>query len=415
MRLTMKERKVVTKAVCERYRKAPKKDKGRILDEFVKLTGHNRVYAARLLRNHGRRVEVAPCRFVEGDVRLRPRTVRNRTYTREVVDVLKKLWVMLDYMSGKRLKPALPGLIERLEACKELRLKKSIRAKLLAISAATIDRLLKEARATHTLKGRHHTKPGTLLKHQIPVRTFSDWSDLRPGFLEIDLVGHEGGLLRGDFCYTLDMTDVASGWTEQVAVMNKAQLHVFIGIKSVRARLPFEVLGIDSDNGSEFINGQLRRYCTEEKITFTRSRPYQKNDTCYVEQKNWSIVRRFAGYARYESAQACAALNDLYELLRDYNNFFLPSMKLKEKTRDGAKVRKTYHPAKTPYLQLLESPDLAQEVKDKLTERYNTLNPAQLHRKILATQKKLQSLATRTQRPVATEQSLDEFTAFVPI
>lgn len=415
MRLTMTERKAVTKAVCERYRKAGKKAKGRMLDEFVETTGHNRVYAARILRNHGRRVEVAPSRFVEGDVRLRPERLRKRTYTKEVVDVLKKLWVMLDYITAKRLKPALPGLIERLDACKELRLKKDVRAKLVAISPASIDRLLKDARAAHTLKGRHHTKPGTLLKQQIPVRTFSDWDDLRPGFLEIDLVGHEGGVLKGDFCCTLDMTDVASGWTEQVAVMNKAQMHVFIGIKSVRARLPFEVLGIDSDNGGEFINGQLRRYCDEEKITFTRSRPYRKNDNCYVEQKNWSIVRRFAGYARYESAAACAALNELYELLRDYNNFFLPSMKLKEKIRDGAKVRKTYHPAKTPYLQLLESPDLAQEAKDKLTARYNTLNPALLHRKILATQKKLRSLATRTHHHAAAERSLDEFIAFVPI
>lgn len=398
MRLTMTERKAVTKATCERYRKAGKKDKGRILDEFVEVTGHNRVYAARLLRNHGRRVEVAPGKFVEGDCRQRPPTVRRRTYTKEVVDVLKKLWVMLDYINGKRLKPALPGLIARLDACKELRLKKDIRAKLLAVSPATIDRLLTDARAAHTLKGRHHTKPGTLLKHQIPVRTYSDWDDLRPGFLEIDLVGHEGGSARGDFCYTLDMTDVASGWTEQVAVMNKAQMHVFIGIKSVRARLPFEVLGLDSDNGSEFINGQLKQYCAEEKINFTRSRPYQKNDTCYVEQKNWSIVRRFAGYARFESAQACAALNELYEVLRDYNNFFLPSMKLKTKTRDGAKVRKTYHPAKTPYLQLLESPSLAKDVKDKLTARYNTLNPAHLHRRVLALQKKLGSLATRIQR-----------------
>ena len=407
----------MTKALCVQYRRAKKKKKGRLLDEFVEATGHNRVYAARILRNHGRRVEVAPGKFVEGDRRRRPPTVRKRTYTKEVVDVLKKLWVMLDYISGKRLKPALPGLIERLEACKELRLKKSVRAKLHTISAATIDRLLKDARAAHTLKGRHHTKPGTLLKHQIPIRTFSDWSDVRPGFLELDLVGHDGGSGAGEFCFTLDMTDVASGWTEQVAVMNKAQMHVFIGIKSVRARLPFEVLGLDSDNGSEFINGQLPRYCAEEKITFTRSRPYRKNDNCHVEPRlrRGSIVRRFAGYARFESATACAALNELYELLRDYNNFFLPSMKLKEKTRDGAKVRKTYHPAKTPYLQLLESPGLTKDAKDKLRARYNTLNPAQLHRKILATQTKLISLAARTQHRAAMEKSLDEFTAFVPI
>jgi hypothetical protein len=270
-----------------------------------------------------------------------------------------------------------------------------VRAKLLRISPATIDRLLKPERDKHVLKGRCHTKPGTLLKHQIPIRTFADWDQARPGFLEMDLVGHDGGSTAGDYCFTLDITDVASGWTEQAATLNKAQIHVFSAIGTVRDRLPFPVLGLDSDNGSEFINDQMKRWCDQERITFTRSRPYRKNDTCYVEQKNWSIVRRFAGYARPEGEAACATLNELYVLLRNYNNFFLPSVKLKEKTRDGAKVKRVYDAPATPYQRLLDSPHVSARDKKRLKAYYETLNPADLHRRILALQKKLDKMARR--------------------
>lgn len=397
MRLSMMERRTVTKALCEQYRKAGKKGKGVILDEFVKAAGYNRSYAGRLLRNHGRRVVVSPGVVLEGDARRRKAAPRKRVYSKDVKQALMRLWRIMDYISSKRLKAALPALLERLEACKEPLPGKTVRGKLLRISAATIDRLLKEERGKHALKGRGHTKPGTLLKHQIPLRTYSDWDDPCPGFLEMDLVGHDGGSLKGDFCYTLDMTDVASGWSEQAAVMNKAQMHVFAGIQALRARLPFGVLGLDSDNGGEFINAHMQRYCAEHRIAFTRSRPYRKNDSCYVEQKNWSIVRRFAGYARFESPNACIALNDLYALVRDYNNFFFPSMKLKEKIRDGARVQKRYHPAKTPYQRLLESPTVTAAEKEKLRARYQKLNPAELHRKIIAQQKKLSALAAKRQ------------------
>jgi hypothetical protein len=391
----MKERRVLTKAMCERYRKARKNVKGRILDEYVEATGQTRCYARWLLRNHGRQVEVRPGVRLEGDARLRPIRKKKRIYGPEVLGPLKKLWVMTDYLCGKRLKPALPGLMERLEACKEMRFTKTVRARLLQISPATIDRLLKPERAKHTLKNRGRTKPGTLLKHQIPIRTFSDWQDTKPGFLEIDLVAHDGGVSSGDHCFTLDATDVASGWTEQAAVRNKAEMHVFAGIEALRARLPFPILGLDSDNGGEFINHHLLRYCTAEKLTFTRSRPYQKNDTCYVEQKNWSVVRRFVGYARYESEDACRVLNALYLVLRDYTNFFLPSLKLKEKTRDGAHISRHYYPARTAYQQLLQSPDVDSVIKRRLQTRYNSLNPAALHREIQRLQKKLLTLTAR--------------------
>jgi hypothetical protein len=185
------------------------------------------------------------------------------------------------------------------------------------------------------------------------------------------------------------MTDVCSGWSEQVAVINKAQMHVFEGIQKIRGRLPVTVLGLDSDNGSEFINHHLRRYCDQENITFTRSRPHRKNDNCFVEQKNWSIVRRFAGYMRLESQKQCDLLNELYDLLRDYNNFFMPSMRLKEKTRDGARITRKYHAPKTPYQMLLDSTQVNLNVKRILKRRYATLNPAELYRRIQKLQEKL--------------------------
>jgi len=191
----------------------------------------------------------------------------------------------MDYLCGKRLTPMLPVLIDHLELHGELSLSPAVRAKLLTISSATVDRLLGPVRRKMQIKGRGHTKPGTLLKYQIPIRTFAQWDDARPGFLEIDLVGHDGGNARGEFLFTLDATDVATGWTETVAVRNKAQVHVLAALCQIRERLPFPLLGIDSDNGSEFINAHFLRYCSAEQLTFTRGRTGRKNDGCFVEQK----------------------------------------------------------------------------------------------------------------------------------
>jgi hypothetical protein len=387
--------------------------KGEILDQFAEATGYDRCYARRLLRNHGKRVYVRPDRAVEGDAHLRPQRAHRRTYDEDVVAALTKIWELLDYMTGKRLAPALREVVPRLVALRELRINKSVQKQLLEISAATIDRLLKPARAKHTLKGRATTKPGTLLKHQIPIRTFSDWDDVRPGFLEMDLVGHDGGRAEGDYCFTLDLTDVDTGWTALAAVPNKAQIWVFEALQGLRRRLPFPVLGLDSDNGGEFINHHLAAYCSDQNITFTRSRPYRKNDACYVEQKNWSVVRRFVGYARYDSPEALQILNELYLVLFDYNNYFLPSQKLKDKTRDGAHVRRRYHPAQTPYQRVMESPHVDPAIKETLEAHYQTLNPAALHRQIQKCQKKLLKLTARLQQPE--EIPHDEFTAFVPI
>jgi hypothetical protein len=300
-----------------------------------------------------------------------------------VAKALKPVWETLDFICDKRLVVALREVVPQLVELGELQVSPEVREKVLKASASTLDRLLKPERRKHALKGRSRTKPGTLLKHQIPVRTFSQWDDEISGFLEVDLVGHDGGSSAGDYCQTLDATDVATGWSEQVAVRNKAQHHVFDAIRQVRRRLPFELRGLDSDNGSEFINDQLTRYCSDEKITFTRSRAGRKNDNCYVEQKNWSIVRRFAGYARFEGQSACRMLNRLYDVLRDYVNFFLPTMKCVSKTRDGSRVTKRYEVPKTPYQRVLDSPNVDAAVKQQLEARYRTLNLAELHRDIL--------------------------------
>jgi len=392
----MKERKTVTKALAEQYRRGAKKTRTKILDQFTQATGYNRSYASRLLRNHGRRVRIHGKVIAEGDVRVKQRRpCAKRVYDVEVIQPLTRIWEMLDYISGKRLHAALPFVLERLVACRELRLKKALREKLLKMSPATIDRALKPARQKHAVKGRSCTKPGTLLKHQVPIRTYSDWDDLKPGFLEIDLVGHDGGNAAGEFCYTLDITDVATGWTELAAVPNKAQKWVFEALQDLCKRLPFRVLGIDSDNGSEFINHHLFAYCNEHQITFTRSRPWRKNDNCYVEQKNWSVVRRMAGYARFDTPAQCEQLNQLYRLVRDYNNFFMPSMKLVEKVREGAKVRKRYDKPQTPFKRTMNDPTVSAKEKQRLSRHYETLNPAALHRQIRKIQNALAKSAVR--------------------
>lgn len=396
MRLTMQERKTVTKAMANQYRLSSKKGKGMILSQFVESTGYNRVYAAQLLRGHGKRIEFAPGIVLEGSARLKKKyRPRDKDYGPDVLKALKKVWKIMDYICGKRLVAALPETVSRLVNCDELRISRKVHEKLMRISASTIDRLLASERKKFALKGRSGTKPGTLLKHQIPVRTFADWNDVKPGFLEIDLVGHDGGSTAGEYCQTLDATDVATGWSEQIAVPTKAQCWVFDAIKEMRNRMPFELLGLDSDNGSEFINHQLVKYCIENEITFTRSRACRKNDGCYVEQKNWTIVRRFAGYARYESEEACQCLNDLYAVVRDYVNYFMPSMKLVEKVRDGSRVYKRYDKPQTPYQRILDSPSINKITKRCLKKYYITLNPAALKREIVRLQKELLKLIIR--------------------
>ncbi len=397
MRLTMKERKKATAIMAPRYQKARKKEKGAILNEFIELTGYGRRYASYVLRMHGRKIRISDKEVIMGDVRKRKLPKRARTYDEKVLGVLRKVWYIMDCICGKRLAPVLQEVVGRLQRYREITVDPEVREKLRRISPATIDRLLAKERRKQTIKGRSNTKPGTLLKHQIPIRTFSEWDEQRPGFTEIDLVGHDGGDAHGEFAQTLDVTDVCTTWTETEAVRNKAQKWVFNALKGIRQRLPFDLRGIDSDSGSEFINDHLYRYCGQECITFTRARSYRKNDNCFVEQKNYSVVRRAVGYLRYDTEEELLTLNELYRYLRLYTNFFQPTMKLIEKTRIGSKVTKKYDTPKTPYRRVLASPHVSVQRKEVLKGQYAKLNPAQLKRQITRLQQKLLRLNTMKQ------------------
>lgn len=416
MGLTMREKQAVTKQLALGYRRASKREKGETLDWLVELTGYNRSYAARVLRQRAKPKVVGRLRdggveviLVEDErtKRRKRRRSRPRKYGKEVLVTLEKIWMICDCICGKRLAPYLSEIIPVLERWGELEIDEEVRAKLLEVSPATVDRLLAPVKKRYQLRARSKTKPGSLLKNQIPIRTFSEWDEGRPGFVEVDLVSHDGGNSRGDFSQTLDLTDVCTGWTETRAVKNKAQVWVFAALQEVRERLPFELLGLDSDNGGEFINAHLVRFCDENKITFTRSRPYRKNDSCFVEQKNYSVVRRAVGYWRYDSEEELAVLNELYDYLRLYTNFFQPVMKLLEKTRVGSKVRKRYDRAKTPYRRVLESPFISREAKEELEQEYAKLNPVELKREIIRRQDRLSELARLKRGASVEEQEIE--------
>lgn len=397
MGLSMQTRKEVTKELAKRYQGASKKQKGIILAEFTSLTDYHRTYASWLLRNLGRKIIFrANGKTVTMILGQKRKTSRQKTkqYGEKVLNVLRSLWELSDYLCGKRLAAFIRDTLPSLERFRELRLDGDTRKKLYIISPATIDRRLKDDRKKYMLKSRARTKPGTLLKHQIPIRTFSDRDDLKPGFCEMDLVGHDGGDASGDYAYTLDLTDVSTGWTETEAVRNRAQKWTFEALKEIEQRLPFALLGPDSDNDGVFINAHLLRYCNERKITFTRSRAYRKNDNCFVEQKNYSVVRRAVGYLRYDTPEELEILNELYGHLRLFTNFFQPVMKLKEKTRIGSRVTKKYDKPKTPYQRVLDSQNIDGAIKRKLRRQYKSLNPAELKRIITKLQDKLAGLAT---------------------
>ena len=393
----MRQRRAVTRVTARDYRKASRKEKGRILSTLVKQTKLNRAYAGWLLRTWGKKVwfmiDGKPVRLVVGAPRKRRVPHRPRLYGSAVAEALKKIWYLFDYMCGKRLAVVLRTTVDTLIEAGELKVSSAVGQKLSQISPATIDRLLAGEKQKLRLRGRSLTKPGTLLKHQIPIRTFSQWDEKRAGFLEIDMVGHEGGDPHGDFALTLDATDVATGWTEMRAVRNKARRWAVEALRLIRTRLPFPMRGIDSDNGGEFINDHLFNFCRDEKITFTRSRPYRKNDTCFVEQKNWTVVRKTVGYRRYDTDRELQLLNTLYDNLRLLINFFHPSMKLISKSRDGAKVRKRYDKPKTPLLRVLEDPSVATMIKARLRAQLRMLNPIELKRNIVDVQKRLEAIA----------------------
>jgi len=358
-------------ALKKRYKKARKKERGKILDEYVQTTGHHRKYAIAVLS--GKRVRVA-----------RPiHRPRGMLYTVEDARALETLRDVFDGINSKLLRGAMDNELEHLYKSGFLRVSPACYKRLKQISPATIDRLrFRYGRRPVGRQARGRTKPGTLLKRQIAVRTWADWNEDRPGFTEMDLVAHDGGNPRGEHAWTLDFTDIKTGWTECAATRNKAQIHVFAALRLVQRRLPFPLLGVDSDNGSEFINDELLRYCQDAHITFTRSREGHKNDNAYVEQKNWSVVRRFVGDLRFDTPAQLKLLDQLYELLHLYVNFFLPVMKLKEKVRQGNKVKRIYDDPLTPNQRVLASPHVSRKVKDQLRATYQKLDLVTLKRRI---------------------------------
>lgn len=403
MELSMKSKHEVIGRVYLRYRKSSKAEKSKILDEFVLTTGYSRKYAAWILAHWG--MSVLACvgservRYRVGKRVARSRPGRPQVYGDEFLAVLKELWFLFDCLCGKRFVPMLRGLLEGLAESGYLECDHVVRTALGRVSPATVDRLLADERRRFQPHARSMTRPGSLLKHQIPLRTFADWSDVAPGFVEADMVAHDGGSAYGDFLCTLTMTDVATGWTEVVAVLNKAQRHVFPGLQHARDRLPFPLRGLDTDNGSEFINVNLVRWCETEHITFTRSRPYRKNDGCFVEQKNNSVVRRSVGYSRFDSIPALEALNTLYARLRLLVNFVYPSAKLLSKTRAGARVIRTYDRPMTPFARVCAHPEVPDQVKEKLVATKNTLDPFALAREFRVLQDALLPLAAPLTNP----------------
>jgi len=352
------------------YSRSSRKKKGAILDDFVASTGVKRKTAITLLRD-------------PPPVKARPRGKPKERYGADVRAALELLWAASGHICSNRLVPGLADLVGMMESHNESLWSEQTKEKLLKLSPATCDRLLKAKRKSFLPVGRCMTKPGSMLKSQIPIRTWSDWPEEEPGYCEMDLVHHCDDNTSGEYLHSITITDVVLGWTENEALRNRSQKSVELAVESIRARMPFPIKGLDSDSGSEFINELMLGYCRNNGIVFTRSRPYKKNDQCKVEQKNWSVVRQNVGYNRFEGEEARLILSALYRTLRLLVNYIQPSMKLVSKERRGARIVKKYDIAKTPCQRALEHPCISDEVKEALKKQREAINPAHVAREIL--------------------------------
>src|SRR3954470_3819547 len=392
MGLTLAERRAVTKATAIRYSLASKRGKSRILDELCANTGWHRNHARKALKSALQPKIVTP------------RSPRPMKYGPNVIAALTVCWTVLGMPAGKRLAPVLGELVAVLRHFGELVIDEDTAELLVSMSAATIDRRLAGERAKYQLKGRVCTKPGSLLKSQIPVRTWADWDDARPGFVEIDLVCHDGGNPAGPHAFTLTVTDIATGWTENRSVPDKTGKCVLAALNDIAYKMPFPILGVDSDNGSEFINITLLQWCTRRQITFTRARPANKNDGCHVEQKTWAVVRTVVGYHRYDTAAELLLLNEIWQLQSKLTNYFYPQQKLISKVRKGAKVSKKHDKAATPFHRAIDHPTTSVERIVALTRTYSLINPAATQRQVQALTAQLLTVATTKAGPTAKAQ-----------
>jgi len=372
----MATRRELIEAVTTRYHAGSRSEKRDILDEFAKVTGFHRKHAIRVLRR----------------IRSSPETPkpppRSRLYDEAAETALIILWEAADRMCGKRLKEAIPVLVEAMERHGHLQLDAEVRPRLLAMSAATMDRRLQRIREAGNQK-RRRSRINTPLRKSIAVRTFADWNDPAPGFFEMDFVAHCGTSVAGSHVHSLVLTDIASGWTEGAAMVMREQTLVTATVESIRRKLLFPILGLDVDNDGAFINETVLSYCRERKIELTRCRPYKKNDQAWIEQKNGAVVRRLVGYGRLEGIGMATVLTKLHEAARLYVNFFQPSFKLKSKKREGAKVIKKYFTPATPYLRLLANDRVSTESKSQLRRVFDGLDPVLLLNEIREAQRTL--------------------------
>jgi hypothetical protein len=400
----MADRRTLVQRTFRTYQKADRRGKSAILDGFIGQANYSRAYAAMVLRKWdttgwtvGPR---GPLRFVAGRAP-KPRRPSLRIYGEAVREPLIRLWYLCDCMCGKRLVPAIRALLPVYQRWGEIKVGRNIAAKLLSLSAATADRLLRGERKRQSLRGGSHTRAApSILLRQIPIRTFDEWDRSVLGQIQADLVGHDGGLNLGDFAFTCTVTELSVGWSELRPLPNKARVWVKKALQDICSKLPFSVISLGTDSGSEFINGHLLAWCQQQGIQFTRTRPYRKNDNCYVEEKNNSLVRRTVGYLRYDNPRELALLAEIYKRQTLLSNYFYPWMKLVGKSRRGARVYRCYDTPRTPYQRLLEREDVAPEMKQQLQSTYKKLNPAALKRELTRLQNKLYRVATAKPAPV---------------
>lgn len=367
--------------IYHRYHKTSREEKTQILDEFCQVCDYNRKYAIDLLNS--------PLKSKKSEAKKRK---PNYKYSCQTIDILAQIWQAAGFIWSKRLETIIHMWMPW--AKKHFRISKDTENQLLSISSSTMDRRLKHKKYLSKIKIYGRTKPGSLLKHQIPIKT-DNWDVKVCGFLEIDLVSHSGSSASGNFIYSLNVTDIKSTWTETRAILGKSQAATFKALREIEDSLPFPLKGIDPDNDSAFINYHLYEYCKKNHIQFTRSRPYKKNDNAHIEQKNWTNVRKIFGYVRYDSIEALNAMNDLYRNeLCCFLNFFIPSVKLIKKTRIGSRYKRVYDKPKTPFQRLCEAKDADPKKLKKLKKIFISLDPFELSKTIDKKLDKIFKLAT---------------------